>query len=74
MQRYSERTGGAYARATDAGRLREIYDTIADLEKSRFERQRLLRYNEFANYALLPGVGLLLLGVVLGATLFRTAP
>jgi Ca-activated chloride channel family protein len=74
MRRISERTGGAYARATDANNLREIYDNVANLEKTRFERQRLIRYNELANWLLLPGVALLLLGVVLDTTWLRRAP
>jgi hypothetical protein len=68
------RTGGAYARATDAIRLREIYDTVADLEKTRFERERLLQYNELVSYLIVAGLGLFMLEVVLGTTLFRTAP
>jgi Ca-activated chloride channel family protein len=74
MRRISERTGGSYARATDAGKLREIYDNVANLEKSRFERQRLVRYNELANWLLIPGIGLLLLGVLLDTTWLRRAP
>jgi Ca-activated chloride channel homolog len=74
MREISERTGGSYARATDAESLREIYNTVADLEKTRFERQRLLQYNELANWLLLPGIGLLLLGVLLDATWLRRAP
>jgi len=74
MRRYSERTGGSYARAGDTNSLREIYDTVANLEKSRFERQRLLRYNELMLWALVPGLGLILLSVLLDATWLRRAP
>ena len=74
MRRYSERTGGAYARATDAQSLREIYDNVATLEKSRFERQRLIRYNELAGWVLIPGIGLLLLEVLIASTWLRRAP
>ena len=74
MRAYSERTGGSYARATDQQNLREIYDTVANLEKSRFERQRLLRYNELAGWFLIPGVALILLAVLLDSTWLRRAP
>jgi Ca-activated chloride channel family protein len=74
MRQYSERTGGSYARATDAESLRSIYDNVADLEKTRFERERLLQYNELANWLLIPGIGLLLLGVLLDVTWLRRAP
>jgi Ca-activated chloride channel family protein len=74
MRRLSERTGGAYARATNREQLEEIYNTIASLEKSRFERERLTRYDELAGYALLPGMALLLLQTVLTTTWLRRAP
>jgi Ca-activated chloride channel family protein len=74
MQRWSERTGGAYARATDQRRLRQIYEDIATLEKSRIERQRLTQFTELAPYVLVPGLLVLLLEVALGTTLFRSAP
>jgi len=74
MRRISERTGGDYARATDTEGLREIYENVANLEKSRFERQRLTRYNELANWLLVPGIALLMLGVLLDTTWLRRAP
>jgi Ca-activated chloride channel homolog len=74
MRQYSERTGGSYARATDTESLRNIYDNVANLEKTRFERERLLQFNELANWLLIPGIGLLLLGVLLDVTWLRRAP
>ncbi len=74
MRRLSERTGGSYARATNQQNLEEIYNNIASLEKSRFERERLTRYDELAGFALLPGLGLVLLQVVLATTWLRRAP
>jgi Ca-activated chloride channel family protein len=74
MRRYSERTGGSYARATNGDELKGIYENVANLEKSRFERQRLLRYNELMLWPLIPGIALLLLGVLLETTWLRRAP
>jgi Ca-activated chloride channel family protein len=74
MRSLSERTGGSYARATNADELKSIYENVANLEKSRFERQRLIRYNELLLWPLLPGVALLLLGVLLDTTWLRRAP
>ena len=74
MRRISERTGGAYARATNQEALAEIYNNIASLEKSRFERERLTRYTELAGYFIVPGVALLLLEVLLATTWLRRAP
>ena len=73
MQHF-EHTGDSYARTSNIEDLRRIYDRGADLEASRFGRQRLRWYNELANHILLPGAGLLLVGIAPGATLFRTAP
>jgi Ca-activated chloride channel family protein len=74
MRRYSERTGGNYARATNGDELKGIYENVANLEKSRFERQRLIRYNELMLWPLIPGIALLLLGVLLETTWLRRAP
>jgi Ca-activated chloride channel family protein len=74
MKRISERTGATYTRATNQEGLRDIYNTIASLEKSRFERQRLTRYDELGGYFLIPGLGLLLLSVVLSTTWLRRGP
>ena len=74
MRRLAEQTGGAYARATNQDDLAEIYNNIASLEKSRFERERLTRYDELAGYVLIPGIGLLLLEALLVTTWLRRAP
>jgi hypothetical protein len=50
------RTGGTYTLTTDAERLREIYNTVADLEKTRFERERQLQYNELAPNLIVTGL------------------
>jgi len=74
MRAYSERTGGSYARATNGDELKGIYENVANLEKSRFERQRLIRYNELMLWPLIPGIALILLGVLLDTTWLRRAP
>lgn len=74
MRAIAEQTGGSYARPSDTNALKDIYTTIASLEKSRFERQRLTRYTELANWALIPGLGVLLAEIALGATWLRRAP
>ncbi len=50
----AQMTGGQYFRATDNRKLREIYDQINDLERSRVEVENFTRYDEcFAPFALL---------------------
>ncbi len=48
MTKLSEKTGGRYFRATDTDSLIRIYETIDQLEKSKVEEQKLVRYREYA--------------------------
>lgn len=47
LRAIAERTGGRYFAASSTERLREVYDEIARLETTPFERERFLRYREF---------------------------
>lgn len=53
-------TGGEYFRATDKNTLRQIYDKINELEKSRIETSEFTRYNELASRYMLFGLMLLI--------------
>jgi len=70
----ADETGGKYFRATSKAKLREIYEEIDALEKTRFN---VFRYNkrteEFSSFAWL---ALLLLGLeaIFSHTLFRSLP
>ncbi len=68
------KTQGRYFRATDTESLREIYKEIDRMEKTRIEEKGYLEYNELFPYFLWPGIGLLLLEVVLGNTILRKLP
>lgn len=47
------KTGGEYFRATDKNSLREVYNSINELEKSRIETDDFVKYNElYAGYLL----------------------
>lgn len=70
----AERTGGAYFRAKDEKSLREIYEIIGKLEKTKIETREYANYNELVGYFLLPGIIILLLEVMLSNTLFRKIP
>ncbi len=48
MTKLSEKTGGKYFRATDTDSLLRIYETIDQLEKSKVEEQKLVRYRDYA--------------------------
>jgi len=60
-------TGGAYFRATNGTKLREIYREIDQMEKARFQ---VLRYNQRTEEFRL--FGLIALGALLGELLLRT--
>jgi len=74
LQGIAETTDALYFRATDTAGLRQIYDQINRMEKSEVEVQVFTRYKELVGWVLFPALGLLLLGLILRHTLFRTLP
>lgn len=68
------KTEGKYFRATDNEKLREIYDEINQLEKSRVDVENVTRYDElFAPFALL-AFALLVAEFLMGRLWFRRIP
>lgn len=75
MREMAETTGGRYFSASDETALRQIYDEIARLERSRIgARTELASFEDVMLPFLLAGVLLLLGEVLLGLTVFRRAP
>ncbi len=74
LRRIAEITGARYFRGTDEDTLRLIYDTIDELEPSTAEVRELTRHEERYHRWLLWGLGLLVLGLLLDATMFRRIP
>ncbi len=74
LRQIADITGGLYFRAEDARGLREIYDTINQLERSQVEVRTFTRYRELAVWLILPAGFLLALEMLLRRTLFRTIP
>ena len=81
----ADRTGGRYFRATDTDSLKEIYETIDELEKTETEQRRYLQYQDYAvepmrvaGFSLPPllllAFGLLALEQFLSLTTFRSLP
>jgi Ca-activated chloride channel family protein len=59
LKRIANQTGGHYFRATDTEKLRQIYQEINEMEKTKIQVKEFTKYRElFVNYA---GAGLLLL-------------
>jgi Ca-activated chloride channel family protein len=67
-------TGGQYFRATDGATLQAIYAEIDRLEKTTNVTERYQQYAELFPLLLLPGLGCLVLELLLANTRFRTVP
>jgi Ca-activated chloride channel family protein len=74
LKKVAEKTGAKYYRADSSQTLRQIYSEIDHLEKSEAEVKKLQRYREMFQWALLPGLVLLLLEVILANTVWRKLP
>jgi len=70
----AERTGGTYYRATDAGRLKDIYAVIDRLEKTKIETNLYTQYRELFSPYVFCVVILVLAEILLGQTWLRTLP
>ena len=74
MKRIAEMNGGHYYRVTDETALAEVYREIERLEKTRIGVRRSTEYSDVYLLFLVPGVVLLIVELLLGATAFRRAP
>lgn len=74
LTQVAESTGGKYFRATNNEALREIYDEIGELEKTRIEERVYTDYEERYPYFLIPAFLLLMLELALSTTVFRRFP
>jgi Ca-activated chloride channel family protein len=74
LKKIAAQTGGQYFRATDAKKLREVYDEISTLEKTQIEVKEYTHYEEMFVYFLALGLLSLLIEVVLTHTYFKKIP
>ncbi len=74
LKAVAEATDARYFRATDTRSLQNIYETIDELEKTTAEVKEYVHREEIYRRALLPGLGLILLQLVLSNTVFRRLP
>lgn len=74
LRKVAGQTGGQYFRATDTQKLRQIYQEINDMEKTKIQVKEFTKYKElFVNYAG-AGLALLLLELLLINTWLRKLP
>jgi Ca-activated chloride channel family protein len=74
LQKISDRTGGKYYRADNTAKLQAIYGEIDELEKTEKEVKKYSHHREIFAWALTPGLGLLLLELLLKNTKLRRLP
>ena len=70
----ADTTGGKYYSAQDTESLENVYAEIDRLEKSASEGRLYSEYHELYQYLVFPGLGLILLEIVLAGTRFRSLP
>lgn len=74
LQQIAKTTGGTYFRATDNNKLREIYQEIDQLEKTRLDVKHFNKKKEEYFPFLLAAMIMLLVEVLLRYSIFRTIP
>jgi Ca-activated chloride channel family protein len=74
LRQIAQASGGKYYSAQDTESLRDVYAEIDQLERSPSEGRLYSEYHELYQYFMLPGLGLILLEIVLAGTRFRSLP
>ncbi len=74
LKMLAETTGGRYFNARDTSALENVYAEIDKLEKTLSEGRLYTEYRELYQYAMFPGLGLILLEILLACTRFRSLP
>jgi Ca-activated chloride channel family protein len=74
LKRVADETGGKFFRATDTDSLARIYEEIDRLEKTTIKATQYEKHEDLFAWALVPGIGLLLLEGLLGNTRLRRLP
>lgn len=74
LREIAKLTGGQYFRATDTDSLGEIYEVINELETTKRKMKRYQDYKELFLFALLPGLGLVVIERLLSETRYRHLP
>ena len=74
LRKIAQATNGRYYRATNAEELRQIYNDIDKLEKSKLDVQRYSKVRDVYQYLVLGAIIALLLEILLRITIFRRIP
>ncbi|MDM1370996.1 vWA domain-containing protein [Myroides marinus] len=71
MKSIAKTTGGKYFRATDTKKLKDIYEEINQLEKTKIDEQKFVNANDQFQLIVLLGFILLCIDFILQRTIFR---
>ncbi len=74
LTRMATETGGKYWRATTSDALKEVFEKIDSLEKTRIEINQYTKYTDLFQKYLVFGLGFYALALVLGITWLRRGP
>ena len=74
LRSIAQGTGGQYFRATNEQALRDVYDQIGELEKTKIETVIYTDYEERYTRYVFPGLILVLIEILLNTTLLRRFP
>jgi len=74
LQKIADMTTGKYYRADNSQRFQAIYAEIDKLEKTEAEVKKFAHHDELFAWVITPGLGLLLLEVLLRHTIWRRLP
>lgn len=74
LKAIADRTGGKYFRADSPDTLKKIFNEIDQMEKTEVEVKKFVRHYELFHWFVLPGLGLLLVELILGNTVWRKLP
>ena len=74
LQKIAQMTGGKYYRADNSQKFQAIYAEIDKLERTEAEVKKYAHHEELFAWVMTPGLGLLLLEVLLRHTIWRRLP
>lgn len=74
LQKIANMTGGKYYRADNSQKFQAIYAEIDKLERTEAEVKKFAHHDELFAWVITPGLGLLLLEVLLRHTIWRRLP
>ncbi len=74
LRKIAEISKGEFFRATDTRSLRDIFDEIDKLEKTKVEVERIAQYRDLFPWFLIAGVALLTIEIAASQTIWRRLP